>query len=208
MGKSVKEIILESPMGYRLWSEPFNKPKIAAIDKMLAAVSLNESRILDVGCGPGTNAPYFAGCDYLGVDLNPQYIESARSKFPDLRFSTEDATELSVSNEKFDVVLINSLMHHLDDEGCRALLGSLHSLVSENGFLIVQEPLVPENGQFLKTFFMNQDRGDFFRPLVDWQELFRSSGYEISADDHYEMKLGGVLAGWDMYSAKLVPAEI
>jgi SAM-dependent methyltransferase len=34
--------------------------------------------VLDAACGPGTNAPVCAHADYVGVDLNERYVESAR----------------------------------------------------------------------------------------------------------------------------------
>src|SRR4051794_35758133 len=80
----LKEKILESSLGYALWSAPVNRPKIDAIRQMLQ--KCGKGKVLDVGCGPGTNAEIFADWDYVGIDLNASYIENARSKFPAMRF--------------------------------------------------------------------------------------------------------------------------
>ena len=56
--------VMENPHAYRLWQAPFAEPKFAPV---LAHNDLSRvRRVLDVGCGPGTNTHHFAGADYLG----------------------------------------------------------------------------------------------------------------------------------------------
>lgn len=196
-------MILESPVGYALWSVPFNKPKILAVKRLLEKNQKTRGRVLDVGCGPGSNAPVFAdGFDYLGVDFNPQYIESALKLFPKMSFLVGDATKLNLDGKKFDLILINSLMHHLDNEECNKLMTDLKPLLAEKGIIIVQEPLIPPINKPFMTLMMNQDRGDYFRHLEDWQKIFSSANFQINDEDFYLMKLFG-LTGWSMYSALL-----
>jgi SAM-dependent methyltransferase len=144
---------------------------------MLAKTGKSGGRLLDVGCGPGTNTALFDGWDYHGVDLNPKYIETARSRFPDRRFDVGDATKLGVDG-KFDVVLINSLMHHIDDAGCRSLLSGLAALLAD-------------------------DRGEYFRSLDHWKDLFSTGDLKIREEEFYTMRLAGFLVGWRMYSVLL-----
>ena len=47
-------------------------------------------RVLDVGCGPGTNTRYFEHADYLGLDINRGYIESARRRFKSVTWDTRE----------------------------------------------------------------------------------------------------------------------
>jgi SAM-dependent methyltransferase len=201
----LKEKILESSIGYALWSAPINRSKVTAIREMLARCEA-EKKILDVGCGPGTNAAMFSGWDYVGIDLNPGYIETAKTKFPGKRFFCGDATSLDLKGEKFPVILINSLMHHLDNEECTQLLDGVRSILAGNGAIIVQEPLTPAKDQQLMRFLMKQDRGDYFRPLEEWRNIFRQSGFSIVVDDFYKMKLAGLVTGWQMYSVLLKTA--
>lgn len=64
--------ILEQPLSYRLWQAPFAEAKFAPALRHNDLTRVR--RILDVGCGPGTNAHHFEGIDYLGIDLNPRYV--------------------------------------------------------------------------------------------------------------------------------------
>ena len=70
--------VMENTLAYRLWQAPFAEQKLAPLfaHNDLRAVR----RVLDVGCGPGTNTPHFADADYLGIDFNAAYIDSARRR--------------------------------------------------------------------------------------------------------------------------------
>ena len=58
--------LLELPFVYETWQAPFVSAKLKPF---LANVDLGRTRrVLDIGCGPGTNARVFAGCDYVGID--------------------------------------------------------------------------------------------------------------------------------------------
>lgn len=201
--KNLKNLILESPVGYAIWSEPFNRPKIDAIGRMLRRSGKDKASILDIGCGPATNADCFTGWKYLGVDLNPEYIKVAASKFPHLNFAVADAAKLDLDGEKFDVVLINSLMHHLNDAECDDLLRGIKPALNENSVIIVQEPITPGKRKRIMRFLMKQDRGDYFRPLEEWKKVFQANGYQIMAEEFYPLKLARLIVGWQMYSALL-----
>ena len=90
---SILDLIMRQPLVYRLWMAPFAEKKFAPI------VAHNDigrvRRVLDVGCGPGTNASHFVGSDYLGIDLNPQYIRDAERRYgcsnERLRFQAQNA---------------------------------------------------------------------------------------------------------------------
>ncbi|MBK9152675.1 MAG: class I SAM-dependent methyltransferase [Chloracidobacterium sp.] len=202
----LKEKILESSLGYALWSAPINNSKEAAIKSMLAKCP-GVNRILDVGCGPGTNAHFFSGWDYVGIDLNQRYIEDAKKKHPDKRFFSADATGLDLDGERFPLILINSLMHHLSDEECAKLLEGIRPILTEGGRVIVQEPLIPSDDERLMRFLMKQDRGDYFRTRLAWDEIFAAGGFAVAAEEFYTLKLVGLISGWHMYSVLLTVSE-
>src|ERR1700759_4909030 len=106
-----KERIMEMPLAYRLVQTPFTKKKLAPV---LAHNDLHTvRRVLDVGCGPGTNTSLFTDSDYTGVDINPEYIRQARNRYQ-RRFLVADVTKYQVTPaERYDFILVNSLLHHL-----------------------------------------------------------------------------------------------
>src|SRR5580704_15235106 len=115
---SALDLIMRQPLVYRLWMAPFAEKKFAPIAANNAIGKVR--RVLDVGCGPGTNADYFPNAEYLGIDLNGQYIRDAERRQAasngKKRFVAADAAKFSVNpGEKFDFILVNSFLHHVDD---------------------------------------------------------------------------------------------
>ena len=161
--------LLRSPWVYRLWQAPFAERKLAPL---FAHNDVGTARrVLDVGCGPGTNARHFASCYYLGLDINPRYIEFARARYQ-RDFRVADITTYEVAaGERFDLILLNSLLHHLDDRGTLRILEHAGSLLSDDGHVHVFDLVLPaERG--VARYLAHKDRGEHPRPLEAWRELF------------------------------------
>jgi trans-aconitate methyltransferase len=127
-------------------------------------------RVLDVGCGPGTNTALFSGADYLGIDINPEYIASARRRHK-RTFIVADVTQVNVTEcGGFDVILINSLLHHLDSDATLRLLKHLRGLLTDTGCIHILELVLPEKPS-VATFLARHDRGAYARSLSDWNNL-------------------------------------
>ena len=154
---------------YRLWQAPFAERKLAPF---LHHTDLSKlGRVLDVGCGPGTNANHFAHCDYLGVDINPAYIEDARRRYGP-RFRVADVTTMQIeAGGGYDCILVNSLLHHLPDQTVERLLAHLGTLLSADGAVHILDLVLPERPS-LARLLARLDRGGFPRPLERWREMF------------------------------------
>jgi SAM-dependent methyltransferase len=162
----------ELPFVYRTLQAPFHERKIAPCLRHLALTPA--TRVLDVGCGPGTNAAHFHGVQYTGIDINPEYIASARRRHPG-RFVVGDVTDPSVlPNERFDVVLLNSLMHHLPDEASHHLMSRLGQRLNPSGRLHILDLILPPDASPARLL-ARLDRGRFARPLEAWRALFERS---------------------------------
>jgi SAM-dependent methyltransferase len=166
---SVLDPLLSQPLVYRLWQAPFTRQKL---EPFLAHTELTQvKRVLDVGCGPGTNAGLFAHADYLGLDWNDSYIRYARRRHGG-QFVTADARTFTAEpGQVFDCILVNSLLHHLDDDNVRSVLKNLSSLLADGGAIHVLELVLPaDSGPAL--VLARLDRGDWARPLEAWRGLF------------------------------------
>jgi SAM-dependent methyltransferase len=112
---------------YSLWQAPFARQKFAPILKEtnLSAVR----KVLYVGCGPGTNTAFFTVNEYLGLDIKPNYIESAKKKYQREFLVAGVKTYVDIPKTESDFVLINSFVHHIDAPGTtNAILSCLQSL--------------------------------------------------------------------------------
>jgi ubiquinone/menaquinone biosynthesis C-methylase UbiE len=81
--------------------------------------------VLDVGCGVGLTARYLAteiGCSVVGVDISSRMIVRAeeyasRAGVSDrVRFRTADIEELPFEDDRFDAVLIESVVSLLEEK--------------------------------------------------------------------------------------------
>src|SRR5262249_21331520 len=154
---------------YRLWQAPFVERKLAPFYAHSQIASVR--RVLDVGCGPGTNAKHFDRADYLGVDLNPEYIAYARRRFGD-RFRVADVTrDLPADAGAFDCILVNSLFHHLDTSGTQRVLAALAGLLTPGGSVHILDLVMPSRPSIARLL-ARCDRGDYPRPLEEWRRLF------------------------------------
>jgi SAM-dependent methyltransferase len=185
--------LLDHTWVYRLWQAPFAEQKLAPI---LAHNDLRAvRRVLDVGCGPGTNTHHFAHADYLGIDYNPRYVESARRRHQ-RTFVVADVTTYTVpQSERFDFILANSFLHHVDTPGVERILAQLADLVSEDGHVHILELVLPDHASVARLL-ARWDRGDFPRPLAEWRRLFTARFEPVVFEPYALTALGAPL--WRM----------
>lgn len=169
---SVRDRVMEHSLVYRAWQAPFAAQKLAPLFEHNDVASAR--RVLDVGCGPGTNAPMFAAQEYLGVDLNPRYVEDARRRHG-REFIVADATELDARIEPgFDLILVNSLLHHLPDEAVARTLAGLGRLVADDGHVHIIDLCLPSSFGAARLL-ARADRGRYARPPDVWRTMFESA---------------------------------
>jgi SAM-dependent methyltransferase len=166
----VFDSLLEQPFIFKLSQLPFTKQKFARILKHNDIGAAK--RILDIGCGPGTNAPHFKRAqDYLGIDINERYIQMASRRYRG-NFLVADATTYEVAPcNAYDFVLINSFLHHVDTLSVQRVLSQANRLLSPGGHVHSIEVVLPEH-HGLSHLLARWDRGNFPRPLDEWKTLF------------------------------------
>ena len=180
--------VLDSSLVYLAWQAPFIGAKVRPF---LRHNDLNHlGCVLEVGCGPGTNARLFQGTNYLGIDLNPHYIATARRRFGP-KFEQGDVREYQPAPDaRFQTVFMNSLLHHLDDDAVRSLLAKLSQVVSPEGHVhILDLVLPPQRG--VARWLAHQDRGDYPRPLEQWKSLF-SEAFQPVVFEPYSVAVAGM----------------
>ncbi len=98
-------------------------------------------KVLEVGCGLGTDGAQFAGAgaDYTGVDLTDAAIELARKRFELFnlpgKFRPADAENLDFDNDSFDLVYSHGVLHHTPDTA-RAIQ-EIHRVLRPGGRAVV-----------------------------------------------------------------------
>jgi ubiquinone/menaquinone biosynthesis C-methylase UbiE len=101
-------------------------------------------RVIDLGCGDGTNAAFLAAkqISAVGVDISRRLVLRGRQRYPELRGALfeGDVLNLQFPDGHFDAAVMTGVLHHIgsskDQE--KAILEALR-VVREGGFLIVRE---------------------------------------------------------------------
>lgn len=160
--------VMELPWAYALWQTPFLRAKFAPVERHNDLASVQ--RILDVGCGPGTNARFFTHAAYVGLDINAAYVARARQKYGRTFIEADVCTYNPPPDQRYDFVLLNSLLHHIDDEGVDRILRTLHNVVVDHGHIHILDLVLPDEPSLARSLARN-DRGDYPRPVRVWKEL-------------------------------------
>ncbi|MCW5890183.1 MAG: class I SAM-dependent methyltransferase [bacterium] len=189
--------LLEHETVYRLWQGPFVEGKL---DAVRAHTDLGRvRRVLDVGCGPGSNTPHFHHADYTGLDVNPRYTAWAAARYGP-HFVTADAVSfVPRAGARFDCILVNSFLHHVDTDGVSRILRRLAGLLDADGHVHVIDLVLPERSG-LPRLMARLDRGRFPRPLAAWRALF-AEAFEPVVVEPFPLGIGGVTL-WELVYLK------
>ena len=130
----------DAPPGSRLFYELVEQHRYQKEWHIPAAAefaSTNGLRVLEIGCGLGTDGAQFAkaGADYTGIDLTEAAIELARKRFElsglPGTFQTGDAEKLGFPDNNFDLVYSHGVLHHTPD--IQSAIKEIHRVLRPGG---------------------------------------------------------------------------
>lgn len=180
--------LLELPAVYDFFQEAVgaNRGRRLFFERHVAPLA--PARILEVGCGPGTNCRWLPdGLDYVGCDLSPEYIDFARRQYGDrATFHAASVGEMAALGlAPFDAVIAVAVLHHLSDQQVLTMCDEAAELLKPGGVLITADPCFTREQSRLSTFVTSLDRGRFVRFPEQYQALlgrrFPAVRAEVSA---------------------------
>lgn len=140
-------------------------------------------RVLDIGCGPADLLAHLPGVDYVGFDLNADYIQAAQKRFGRRgRFFQEELrADTNLELGSFDRIVAVGLLHHLDDGAARKLFQIARERLHPGGRLITVDCCWADGQHPLARWLISRDRGQNVRNLEGYRKLALTQFSQVEA---------------------------
>ena len=181
------QILLKNPYFFRI-QQKMNNYKVVA-NEFKNYLNSKNKRILEVGCSTGNVAREIIDMDnnsYYGVDISKEYINIASKSSTKGKFFQMDARKLDFDNKFFDIVMLSSVLHHVDNNVGKNCFKEIHRVLKNDGVVIISEPIV-NHKSLLSIILCKLDRGHFIRTTEEYKNLFNN--FIIKTANHF--KFGG-----------------
>jgi len=152
-------------------------------------------KILDLGCGTGDLAKKLAdlGAEITGIDKSEQMVEQAKSKYPNMKFMVQDATELEFEDE-FDAVFSNATLHWVKKP--KEALACIYNSLKQGG-RFVAEFGGKGNVQAISDELIHQIEAEgftfnmehfpwFFPSIAEYSSLMEQAGFRVTFAQHFD----------------------
>lgn len=135
-----------------------------------------EGQVLDVGCGPGHWTDYLhrRGVTVQGIDLVPEFIDSARARFPDVSFRVATLRSLDVADESLQGVLAWYSLIHVHPDEFPAMLEKIARALAPGGRLLMGffEGVAAEP-------FTHAITTAYYWPVDQMRHMLSGSGFDV-----------------------------
>src|SRR6266478_2110609 len=131
-------------------------------------------KVIDIGCGPAQALQSLADVEYLGLDIDPDYIAFARRTYGDKGTFVVGDTRSLRSDSRFkdaDIVIAVSVLHHLDDEEAADCIGFAHNALKTGGRFITHDACWIANQGAFSRYIISKDRGRNIRTEQEYRRL-------------------------------------
>jgi ubiquinone/menaquinone biosynthesis C-methylase UbiE len=164
--------------------KPLDRALLTAFAEQVREVGRGESRVWDVGCGPGHVTAFLAGLGLraAGIDLSGEMAAQAAKRHPDLVFGTGSMTALPAADASRDgLVSFYSLIHMIDDTDLRTALAEFRRVLVPGGLLLLAVHAGEETRHLAEWFGAEVDVSfRFFDPAWLGAELARA-GFAVES---------------------------
>jgi len=141
---------------FYFWFESFTFLLREKIINQRLNFNFNNKKLLDVGCGTGSNSLIFAkqGADVFGIDLSVNQINSAinrKTKYKNLKhnFKIMDAEKLKFEDNIFDFAICSFSLHELGNlEILNNTINEIKRVLKPRAKFIIVDYNLPQNKLF------------------------------------------------------------
>lgn len=143
--------------------------------------------VLDLACGTGNIADSFDSVNYIGVDINDDYIRFAKERYKK-EFLVSDVRQLCFTSESFDWVVAVGLFHHLSDADTLSTIRGVSRILRRDGQMVIIDAVFPVSRFNIPAEILRRlDRGEYIRSIDQYRALF---------NQHFRVKKAYLSRGW------------
>lgn len=165
--------ILSNPSVY-MFIQKITGAKRARLEYIKQYISpVPEQRILDIGCGTGYVIEYFPGSGYVGIDIDQACINYAKRKYGCYgEFLCQELDDATVEKfQPFNFIIMNGLLHHLNDQQVTALFHRVKRLLKTEGQLVTLDGCYVKGQPFIAKKLLDFDQGKHIRDEKGYRAL-------------------------------------
>ena len=119
-------------------------------------------KVIGIGCGPAQALQSLPDVEYLGLDIDPDYIAFARRTYGGKGTFVVGDTRSLRGDSRFtdaDVLIAVSVLHHLDDEEPTDCIQFAHNALKTGGRFITRDACWIANQGAFSRCIISKDRG-------------------------------------------------
>lgn len=175
--------IFDNPFIYNLSQNLLGKDKLYKHIKDII-VKVNPSLVIELGCGTGAMLKYLdKNISYIGIDNNKNYFKYIKKKdlnhitflFIHERDITTDFDSLFSKYDDKKCILINGVLHHLDNNQDIKVINNCKKIMKKGDLLLIIEP-ISDQKNIIGKILTKLDRGKFIRSSNDSINMFILQG--------------------------------
>ena len=151
------------------------------------------AKVLDIGCGTSSIIEFLpTSASYTGIDISQAYIDKAIKKHSGrnrrwIRFDIGNIENSEIFDSSYDVVMMNGVLHHIDDRNIRYLSKVVPSLLSAHGRFVSIDCAYTDSQSWLGSFLASKDRGKFVRRSEEYTLLLKEGLKSVECSVRYDL---------------------
>lgn len=151
--------------------------------------------ILDLGCGTGDLANQIAkqGAIVHGIDASETMIHQAQTKYPQIQFSVQDATQIDVHHQ-FDAVFSNAALHWIKQP--EIVVQNVYTVLKSNGRFVAEMGGKGNISSIVNAIKQSMDELGYtyiedyfpwyFPTAEEYRQLLERAGFQVKMMTLYE----------------------